>query len=165
MITSAKIEWKDLCEDPRFRDLPYKIETDGQGRIIMSPMQLRHGFFKNKVARLLEKHLPDGVVVTECAIRTTDGTRVADAAWFTKERWDSVRDEFDAPIAPEICVEVASPSNTVKELTQKKELYFVAGALEFWLVDLEGRIQFFQADSAAPESNLAPIFPRKIEIE
>ena len=36
--------------------------------------------------------------------------------------------------APEICIEVVSPSNSVKELEEKKTAYLAAGAEEVWIV-------------------------------
>ena len=29
--------WEQICDDPHLRDLPYKIEQDRFGRIVMSP--------------------------------------------------------------------------------------------------------------------------------
>lgn len=34
--------WPQICEDPRFEDLPYKVETNRLGKIIMSPRSNRH---------------------------------------------------------------------------------------------------------------------------
>ena len=38
------------------------------------------------------------------AVKTSKGTKVADLAWFSPERWEQVKDEFDASVAPEIDV-------------------------------------------------------------
>ena len=38
------------------------------------------------------------------------------------------------PKAPEICVEVTSPSNSKEEIEHKTELYLAKGALEVWVV-------------------------------
>jgi Uma2 family endonuclease len=82
--------WKELCEDRRFQDLPFKIELNRQGQIIMSPTRNYHGFFGNKIARLLEQHRQAGVVIVECAIETADGTKEADVAWVSDERWQII---------------------------------------------------------------------------
>jgi hypothetical protein len=35
--------WKDLCQDRRLQNLPYKVELNRQGKIILSPIQYKHG--------------------------------------------------------------------------------------------------------------------------
>ena len=32
--------WEEICADPHLRDLPYKIEQDRSGRIVMSKHEL-----------------------------------------------------------------------------------------------------------------------------
>ena len=46
--------------------------------------------------------------------------------------------------APEICVEILSPSNTLAEMDEKKELYFARGCKEFWVCDSEGTMKFYK---------------------
>ncbi|WP_262507540.1 hypothetical protein [Salinibacter altiplanensis] len=31
------LSWKEVCEAPNLQDLPYKIETNDRGQIVMSP--------------------------------------------------------------------------------------------------------------------------------
>ena len=38
------------------------------------------------------------------------------------------------PKAPEICVEIASPSNSIIEISTKVDLYLAKGACEVWIV-------------------------------
>jgi Uma2 family endonuclease len=45
--------------------------------------------------------------------------------------------------APEICIEVMSPSNSWPEMMEKLGLYFGVGAREVWIVDTEGKVSFF----------------------
>jgi Uma2 family endonuclease len=57
--------------------------------------------------------------------------------------------------APEICVEVLSPSNSTKEIDDKRCAYLAAGALEVWIVDPVGRtIAFFGPEGARAGSQL-----------
>ena len=79
-----------------------------------------HGFWRSTCR--------DGRASVELAIRTTDGTKVADAIWCSAERWAQIEDAYDAPVAPEICVEVLSPTNTEAEMETKRALYFKAGS-------------------------------------
>jgi Uma2 family endonuclease len=64
-------------------------------------------------------------------------------------------------LAPEICVEVLSESNTVEEMTEKRELYREAGAEEVWLVEHDGRIRFF-GEKEIEQSEIAPACPARI---
>lgn len=157
--------WKEICETFPLKDLPYKIETDKKGNILMSPVYVKHGFFQSKIAILLSRLAPNGITVVECAVQTKDGTKVSDVAWFTKERWAKVKEDYDVHISPEIAVEVLSLSNTVAEIEQKKVLYFEAGSLEFWICDLEGNLYFYNKDSKLTQSKLIPEFPTKINEE
>ena len=45
--------------------------------------------------------------------------------------------------APEICVEILSPSNSDEEMLIKTELYLARGAQEVWLVNVQGKLRFF----------------------
>lgn len=155
--------WKEICEMIPWKNLPYKIETDKKGNIFMSPTFAWHGFFQAEIAFLLKKLLSNGSVVTECAVQTSDGTKVCDVAWFTKERWAQVKNDYDVHIAPEIVVEILSHSNTVQEIELKKNLYFEKGTLEFWICDLEGNLHFYNKETKLTQSFIVSEFPKKIE--
>lgn len=159
------LTWEEVCADPNLDDLPYKIETNEWGQIVMSPTRLKHGFFQFKIGELLARLLlGSGEVITEAAIKTSKGTKVADVAWFSSERWEQVKDEFDASVAPEICVEILSPRNSKDEIDLKKRLYFDAGAQEVWLCDEAGRLRFFNAETELKRSALVPGFPKQVDV-
>jgi Uma2 family endonuclease len=63
--------------------------------------------------------------------------------------------------APEICVEVLSPSNSKPEMEEKRALYFEAGAQEVWICGLDGKMEFYTADLSAA-SRLCPMFPGQL---
>jgi Uma2 family endonuclease len=63
---------------------------------------------------------------------------------------------FETPYtrAPEICVEVTSPSNSRKEMREKIDAYFAAGAKEVWLVyPTSKRCEFFGDAGPLPQSS------------
>ena len=155
--------WKDLCLDKRFEDLPFKIERNGRGQIIMSPTTNRHGYFAFRIGELMREHLPTGKVIVECGVDTEDGTKETDAAWPSAERFHKIEDEFSCSIAPEICVEVVSPSNSIAEMNHKKQLYPKAGASEVWFCDLEGNMTFHNATEKLRNSAMAPEFPLLVD--
>ena len=158
------LTWEEVCADPNLEDLPYKIETNEWGQIVMSPTRLKHGGFQAEIAHLLKLQPGRGKVITEAAVKTSKGTKVADVAWFSPERWEQVKDEFDASVAPEICVEILSPRNSKEEIEQKKRSYFDAGAQEVWICDEEGAMLFFNRETALKVSALVPGFPKKVEV-
>jgi Uma2 family endonuclease len=159
--------WAEICADPVLKDLPYKIETNRFGKIMMSPASFWHGGFEIEIGSLLKKLMKGGRAVAECAIETTDGIRVADVAWISRERYEPHRKAINLPIAPEICVEIISNSNTREEMLGKMQLYFAAGAKEVWLCDEDGNMEFFTSDAAGPVpgSKLCAAFPARVELD
>ena len=137
------MNWQEVCEHPSLKDLPFKIELDETGKIIMSPVKLYHSAFQVKIALLLERLLENGIALSECAIKTEKGTKVADVAWASTDLWKQIKTEAEAPISPEICVEIISAGNTQKEMQEKRALYFESGAKEVWLCDENGDMSFF----------------------
>ena len=157
------MQWQGICDDKLLQDLPYKIELNKWGQIVMSPAKIKHGFYQSKIAYLLESLSNGGEVIIECAVQTSDNVKVADVAWASEERADTILDEVSASIAPEICVEVLSASNTTEEMAFKKSLYFEAGAKEVWICDRHGKLTFFDIDQQLTTSNLVPDFPLEIK--
>ena len=154
--------WPDLCADKRLQDLPFKIELTGRGQIIMSPTYFYHGNHANRIARLLEQHLPAGMVVIECAVETADGVREADVAWLSEALAEQMEDVYACPQAPEICVEVISESNTFEEMMLKRTLFIAAGASEYWLCSRKGKMRFFDGIRELQRSRLCPEFPGEL---
>lgn len=154
--------WAELCDNPKFQDLPFKIELNRAGQIIMSPTKNSHGYYASKIAQLLKKLMVTGETFVELAIETEDSTKVADAAWASDKTFKIIRDEVSCSIAPEICVEVRSPGNSNAEIDFKRDLYLKAGAKEYWVCDLAGRIEFFDSTGPIPASVLCPQFPQNL---
>ena len=155
--------WKEVCEDKSLANLPYKVELNQQGQLIMSPTRNKHAYYQAEIASRLRQLLPQGFALTECAVDTkTDGTIVADVSWVSSERWAIIEEEFSCSVAPEICVEVWSESNTKQELNWKRQLYLDNGALEFWYCDKQGNLSFYDSHGQLPASGLCPGFPANI---
>jgi Uma2 family endonuclease len=158
------MNWQEVCEHPSLKDLPFKIELDELGKIIMSPVKLYHSALQIRIAVILERLLKDGIALSECAIKTRQGTKVADVAWVSSSIWAKIKAETEASIAPEICVEVISTGNTQKEMAEKRQLYFEAGAIEVWMCNENGVVSFFNAEQQLTRSVLAPEFPEKVAV-
>ncbi|MEG3437550.1 Uma2 family endonuclease [Pannus brasiliensis CCIBt3594] len=157
------MKWEEVLANPRLQDLPFKIELNKWGQLVMSPVKIKHSFYQGRIQRLLESLLKTGEVMPECAIETTDGVKVADVVWCSSERFARIEEESAASIAPEICVEVKSASNRIEEMEEKKNLYLEAGAIEVWLCTENGEIKFFDRRGELQRSSIVPDFPRQIE--
>lgn len=158
------MNWQEVCEHPSLKDLPFKIELNEFGKIIMSPVKLYHSIFQGEIEFLLRSLLKNGKAMPECAIKTGKGTKVADVAWVSSDLLAKIKHEFEASIAPEICVEILSGSNSKKEMIEKRALYFEAGAKEVWLCDENGAMSFFNSEKQVAQSELVPNFPLKIDL-
>ena len=156
--------WEEVCADPLLQDLPYKIELNKWGNIEMSPARSRHGEYQGEIGYLLRTLKPDGVAIAECPVETVENTKVPDVAWVSHTRRRVTPREFAYTVAPEICVEILSPSNLPEEMLHKGQLYLQAGADEFWLCDEHGGMRFFDAAGPLERSQLCPAFPLRIEI-
>lgn len=158
------MNWQEVCEHPSLKDLPFKIELDELGKIIMSPVKLYHSALQGEIEFILRSLLEGGKTLPECAIKTSQGTKVANVAWVSSAIWTKIKGETEASIAPEICVEVISTSNTKKEMAEKRQLYFDAGAKEVWMCNENGDVSFFNAKQHIPRSVLVPEFPEKVTV-
>jgi Uma2 family endonuclease len=106
--------------------------------------------------------LPDGTVIVECSVSTADGVKGVDVAWASSKSWGEVDNRTCFLRAPEICIEVSSPSNSEEELREKMALYFNAGAKEVWLCSVFGEITFQQPARSLARSELCPEFPTRV---
>ncbi|MDO9106185.1 MAG: Uma2 family endonuclease [Methylovulum sp.] len=139
------MQWQDVLADKSLHDLPYKIELNQQGHIEMSPSSFIHSFLQGELATLLKNQL-GGRIFTELAIQTRSGVKVPDVAWGSNDYFEQHRHELCASSAPEICVEIISVSNSIKEMRKKISLYLKSGAMEVWLVDEQGNVRYFNVD-------------------
>lgn len=127
------MRYRDLCSDPTYNRVPGKIEIDVWGRLVMTPPSFYHGRLQGRVIQALSA-LTGGEVSGETAIATAAGLFVADVAWASDAFIRAHSGDVALEKAPEICVEVISPSNSRKEIDDKTAAYFSAGAREVWHV-------------------------------
>jgi Uma2 family endonuclease len=154
------LRWAEVCRDPALRDLPYKIELNAWGKIEMSPASNRHARLQGRLALEIGRQLPHGEVLAECPVLTDVGVRVPEVAWASAEFMRRHGETTPYPQAPEICVEILSPSNPDAEVEEKTRAYLQAGASEVWLVFEEGRIRYRGTSGEMPQTG----FQVKIEL-
>jgi Uma2 family endonuclease len=158
------MKWQEVCDNPYLRNLPFKIELNEYGNIVMSPAKVYHSAFQGEIEYLLRCLVKKGKTFPECAIATSKGTKVADVVWVSQNRFEQIKTEIECSISPEICIEIFSSSNSLKEMDEKKDLYFEVGAEEFWICDELGNVSFYDRRGKLEQSNLVPDFPSKIEL-
>ena len=156
------MKWSDVCQDKSLQDLPYKIELNEKGQLVMSPASNKHGSFQVKIALLMRKMLCGGDLIAECSIETIKGIKVADVAW-TSDAF-LTRHKYQTPysVAPELCVEIVSLSNSRSEILEKVDLYLSKGANEVWVCDERGTLKFYSHSGRLPKSKMLRKFPGKI---
>ena len=155
--------WEELLADKELVTIEGRIETDRFGYILMSPPPAAsHGGYQMQIGFLLQTLMDSGRVMSECPISTADGVRAADVAWASPESVRALGNHACFVRAPEICVEVLSPSNSKAEIEEKKALYFDAGAVEFWTCSRRGAMTFFAKEGAMKHSRICPEFPLRV---
>ena len=159
------MKWSEACEDKVLQNLPYKIELNEWGNIVMSPASNRHGNIQTKIAFCLITGMQNGTVLTECSVDTVKGVKVADVAWVSEKFLEKNRGQTPYLEAPEVCVEIQSPSNSDEEMLEKKELYFAKGAKGFWLCDETGNVAFYNRTGKLDRSGYFPAMPNKVSVD
>ena len=128
------MEWSEVVDNPLLRDLPFKIELNKFGKLLMSPASNNHGMLQGALAGALWNKFPEGRVITECSVQTSDGVKVADVAWASAAFIEEFGYTTPYIQAPELCIEIVSPSNSKVEIAGKVDLYLAKGAREVWVV-------------------------------
>lgn len=153
-LEEVSARWQEVLTDVSLHDLPYKIETNRIGQLVMSPAKNIHAFYQGRISAMLGREL-GGHTFAECSIATPEGVKVADVAWCSEGFLQ--RNGFETPyaIAPEICVEIKSPSNAEAESMAEVRLYLDAGATEVWLVDENGTVRVRDRSGSISASRFA----------
>lgn len=150
------MQWSEVIDNPLLGELPFKIELDKFGKLLMSPASNHHGRTQMCIGHKLFDHLPQGEVIAECSVQTPEGVKVADIAWASDEFIDTYGYQTPYPAAPELCIEVVSPSNSKVEILGKVKLYLDQGAKEVWVVYESGQILTYDHSGQIKQSRLAP---------
>lgn len=148
------MDWASAINDPFLKDLPFKIELDKWGKILMTPASNHHGSLQFETgSKIRDAKKGEGKVIAECSIQTRQGVKVADIAWASNSFIKQFGFETPYKRAPEICVEVVSPSNAQGEIDEKIELYLAQGAREVWIVSEDGATRYYSDGGEMKQSN------------
>jgi Uma2 family endonuclease len=125
----------------QFRQLPetgsfYYELRHGKAVPVTRP-KLKHSLIQKQLEKLLERAVPEMFVAVEFPFRALPEyeLRVADVAMISRDRIQQADREDNLHGAPDLVVEVLSPSNTVAEVNDKEKLCLENGSKEFWVAD------------------------------
>lgn len=129
-----------------FEQLPTPI--DGRlelrhGQVVKTaPLMVSYFLIQQMLRDLLDRAAAGrGRVYTQLGFRglTNEEYWIASVAYTSKERWAEQNPEGYFRGAPDLVVEILSPSNTTAEIADKRALCFETGCHEFWTVDIGRR--------------------------
>jgi len=147
--------WRQMLEDPLLANVPGKVELDLWGRIIMTPVNTEHGGLAGRLSYILQSQL-GGRTLVEVGVRTDEGVFTPDVAWCSVAYWSARREQAPLEVAPELCIEIASPSNTIQDLRAKANAYIAAGASEAWIVfPRSRRVEFYRQSGVTDASSFS----------
>lgn len=112
--------------------------------IPLSSGTYRHSKIRSRLERLINRYFeehPIGEVFSEVDCRVAEARiRRPDLSIHLTERLRQIDlDKIPAPFAPDIAIEVLSPSEGVMETRGKVREYLSAGSVEVWLLDHANR--------------------------
>jgi len=154
--------WQDILEQYHqlFEDYGGHVETDRYGNLLMSPPPGDlHQAQADWICQALQSLLPSAHVRQGLAVVTAEGIKIPDLIADLAGRRAHMKDTDPYDPAPDICLEVSSPSNSRAEIAEKTNLYLAAGALEVWICDRQNRLIFYTATGERHTSSLCPDFP------
>jgi len=106
--------------------------------VVMAPPKRGHQRIQGRITTLLKRLVGNaGVVEMEMAFRPTHEHEVwqADVACVSVERDAATGDDEYLMGAPELVVEVLSPSNTMDEILERQGICLANGCVSFWTFD------------------------------
>jgi Uma2 family endonuclease len=131
-----------------------RTELDEGELITMPPTGLDHGYRENEIGSILracvKRHRLGRVYSGEPGFRLGQTTvRAPDVAFVRQRRLEELGNRGFAKGAPDLAVEIFSPSDSVPQLMRKTKQYFVAGCHTVWIVYPETReIHVLEASGA-----------------
>jgi len=121
-----------------------RTELDEGELITMPPTGLDHGYYESRIVSILEQyvrqHRLGRVYCGEPGFRLGIATvRAPDVAFIRQERPEALKSRGFAKGAPDMAVEIFSPSDSVPQLMRKVKQYFAAGCHTVWIVYPDAR--------------------------
>ena len=116
-----------------------------------------HGFVESDIFRLLanyvEEHELGFVTPGDCGYlvsRNPDTVRAPDVGFISAARAQAAPEEHYWPLAPDLAVEVLSPSDTTYEVDEKTQDWLAAGSRAVWIVNPRQRTILVYQPASSP---------------
>jgi Uma2 family endonuclease len=131
----------DRLEPPD--ELRYELD-EGELIEMVKPRYQPHNRIVMKITRALLAYLdknPIGEVLTSdnLFVLGPNTKRIPDLSFMTMKRLRQIKPDTDIEGAPDLAIEVLSPSDTATAMRRKVKQYFAAGSRAVWLVYPESR--------------------------
>ena len=165
-MATASIGLMTFEELDRLPDPPegFRYELHHGEMVKLAPPKHKHHDIQHNLLYLLHTAAgPLGRAVAEMGFRALPDHefRVADVAFVSRERWRQIAQDGNLQGAPELTIEVLSPSNTASEMLEKEQLCLENGALELWVVDparLSVKVSTFSEQKFYSSGQQIPLF-------
>jgi Uma2 family endonuclease len=105
--------------------------------VLVPPPMMEHTRIQRQSMLLLTRYCPGFCAAMEFPFRPLPEHEVwvADVGMVTEQRWRSNQRRGWLSGSPDLVAEVLSPSNTVQEINDKRQICFQGGCKEFWVLD------------------------------
>ena len=109
--------------------------------VFMSFAKKQHARVQRSVFAALFARCGDYYVGMEFACRPLPEYELwaVDVGATANERWEATSDDDWLAGSPELVIEVLSPSNTKREMDDRRDILFTGGCRQFWTVDYKTR--------------------------
>jgi Uma2 family endonuclease len=113
-------------------------------KTLLTADELEHGYYENAIGSILREYVKRNrlgrVYTGDPGFRLSDGTvRAPDVAFVRQERVEALKGKGFANGAPDLAVEIFSPSDSVPQLMRQVKQYSAAGCQTVWIVYPEAR--------------------------
>jgi len=141
VATKSVLTFEDLMAMPEENGKRYEL-LGGELYVSASPSR-KHVWIASRLGLLLGNHVAErdlGMVFTAPGdIRFSDVDVVVPDIFFLSTRRMKIYGDQFVDGAPDLVVEILSPSTRLRDLNQKRVLYETRGVSEYWIVDLENQ--------------------------
>ncbi len=163
-IATRLLTYEDLCQTP---DDFNRYEIIG-GELIVAPSPIsKHQRVSSRLQRWFGNFVTDRdlgeIIAAPCDVKLDQHDIVQpDLLFIARERLHIIGDKY-IDGAPDLLVEVLSPTTRRRDRTRKADLYARAGVREYWLADPDAHARGFHARRFAVRANHADKFARPLD--
>lgn len=137
MGTTTKLSFQEYSQLPEREGGGYELD---EGTLVMAPSPTWwHNDIRDYIANRLREFVKEsrlGRVTVETEFRlTSDTARTPDVAFVTTEKFRTIERHLSpVPGAPDLAIEIISPSNSAEDTVKKIHQYLDAGCHSVWII-------------------------------